>query len=149
MFNVQPLFNPLPSLPSFYTLLWLCSRISAQFRKSSSEFSLLEEQIRGRHPYYKECAILPRVRRSTAVVHRDVASGYVLFPVSTFDLIIYPGSTRAYNRGWACLFLVTIDREDPACSVASTTSRTSMSSQTIKVMFSTTLADLSPVVKRS
>jgi hypothetical protein len=143
-------FNPLASLSSFYTLLWLRSRILSHYRTSSSESSLLEERMRGKHPYYKECATLPRVRRSTGVVHRDVASGYVLFPTGTFNLIIYPGSTRPYNRGWACLFfLVIADRDDPACSVASTTSRMSSSSQIIAVIYSTTHADLKPAVKMS
>jgi GTPase SAR1 family protein len=67
-----------------------------------------------------------------------------------FALIISPGSTRPHYRGWACLFLLMIaDSEDPACSVANTTSRTNSSSQIIKAMLSTTPADSSLAVRKS
>ena len=61
-------------------------------------------------------------------------------PSSTQVQLESPGVT--VSGGWGCLFLpATIDREDPACSVACITSRTNSSSQVTKVTFFTTPAD--------
>jgi hypothetical protein len=49
-------------------LLWLPSRIFPQSQTSSSECSLLEEQMQARRPSYKGCVTPRRVRRSTGVV---------------------------------------------------------------------------------
>jgi hypothetical protein len=87
----------LVGFPSCNTLvLWVqirvileSSRVSPESQVSSSECSLLEEQMQGRRPSYKEYATLPRVQRSTGVIDGELASGYVLVPSNgTFDLII-------------------------------------------------------------
>jgi hypothetical protein len=37
------------------------------------------------------------------LIHREIASWYVLFPSGTSDLIVRQGSTEPYNGGWAGL----------------------------------------------
>jgi hypothetical protein len=73
---------------------------------SSSESSLLEGQMQARRPSCNECVTLRRVQRSTDVIHGDIVRGYVLVPSGTFNLIIWPGSTRPYDRSRTGLFLV-------------------------------------------
>ena len=72
-------------------ILRLCNRIARGSQMSDSECSLLEEPMQGRHPFYKGFAIRQRVRRSTGLVHRELAIRYILVPDETFYLIVYPG----------------------------------------------------------
>jgi hypothetical protein len=55
---------------------------------SSSESSLLEKQTREKLPSSRESATPPRVQRSTASIHRELAIGYVLVPFGTFNFIV-------------------------------------------------------------
>jgi hypothetical protein len=55
---------------------------------SSFESSLLGGRTPGRRPYCKKCVTPQRVQRSTGVIERETARGYVLVPSGTFNLII-------------------------------------------------------------
>jgi hypothetical protein len=45
------------------------------------------------------------------LIHREIASWYVLFPSGTSDLIVRPGSTEPHNGGWARLFFRVSDAD--------------------------------------
>jgi hypothetical protein len=78
--------NSLPPSPLYS---WLHRRIFPKTPTTSSfESSSSEEQMRERPRFSSEWVIPPRVQRSTGVIHRDVANGYVLIPGGTSDLII-------------------------------------------------------------
>ena len=147
----QPLFITSAFAKSFFDnplVLWLHNRIPPESRMSSSECSLSEERMQGKHRFCGAFAIRPKVRRSTGEVQTGLAIRYVVVPDETFDLIFYPGYIRAYNRGLIDLpLLATADHGIPACSVVNTTSMTNLPLQTMMAIFSTTPADLSQAVK--
>lgn len=127
--------------------LWMHSRTVSESQISSSGSSLSGGQMRERPPYCKEFATPWIVQRSTGTIDRELAIEYVLATSGPSDLIIFPDSTRPYNRGWAGLFLlVASNNVVPACSVARITSRTNSPFQATTVMFSMTLADSSGAV---
>jgi hypothetical protein len=73
--------NNLTRLTSFESLpIWMHSSSSPGFQLSSSESSLLEEQMQGRRRFFSESATPPRIQRSTELIHRELAIGYVLVP---------------------------------------------------------------------
>ena len=77
------------SLSSYDALvLWLHNRIAPDSKISSSECSLSEERMQGRRQFYREFAIQRKVQRSTGLIEEELAIGYGLIPVETFDLII-------------------------------------------------------------
>ena len=85
---------------SFESLISLKFPISLESPAlSSSGSSLLEERMRGRPPFSREFVTPRRVQRSTVVMNREIASGYVLIPSGPFHLIISPGSTRPFDGG--------------------------------------------------
>jgi hypothetical protein len=89
------------SLLSF--VLWIHNRFSLESPEtSSSESSSLEEQMQEKHRFCRGSVTPPTVQRSTALIHRDLAIGYVLVSGFSFHLTVSPGSTsRCYHRGWA------------------------------------------------
>ena len=99
-------------------MLSMSSKISHEHpSKSSFESSLLGERMRGRHQFSNESATPLRIQRSTALIQREYALGYVVVYFSPSDLTISPASaTRSQPGGRAGMFsLVTADRKDPAC----------------------------------
>jgi hypothetical protein len=83
-----PTKNSLPPLP---LCSWLHRRIFPESPTTSSfEFSLLEERTGERQHFSSEFAIPPKVQMSTALIHRDVANGYVLVPSGTSSLTVSP-----------------------------------------------------------
>ena len=89
------------SVLSYITLvLWMQPRTSHKSpAMSSSEFSLLGERTQEKRQFSSRSVTPPRVRRSTALVCREVTNWYVLTPSDTSDLIVYPDSTRTFDRG--------------------------------------------------
>ena len=69
--------------------LWLWLRVQSE--TSYSECLSLEEQIRGRHRFCRECATQQRVQISTDLVHRVLVIWCVLILNGTFNLTVYPG----------------------------------------------------------
>jgi hypothetical protein len=78
---------------------------------SSSESLSSGRPTQERHLFYRESATPRRVQRFTALIHRVIASWYVLFPSGTSDLIVRPGSTEPHNGGWARLFFRVSDAD--------------------------------------
>ena len=115
---VQYLCNISPRVSPHQSHTWIQSRISHPPPiMSSFESSSLEEQMRGRLLFYSESVTPPRVQRSTALIHREIAIQYALAPSGNFDLIIYPGSTQPFDGGWADLFFLSMaDRDDLDCT---------------------------------
>jgi hypothetical protein len=72
--------------------LWIHSslKIFPKSQMSSSESSSLEKQTQEKHPSSREFATPPTVQRSTVLIHRAHAIGYVLVPSGAFDLIVQP-----------------------------------------------------------
>jgi hypothetical protein len=98
IFVLTPLSSPISrtySASSYNTLVrWLQSRISpSPPRMSGSESSLSEGRMPGRLRFYSESVTPPRVQRSTALIHREIAIQYALAhsPSSNFDLIVFLG----------------------------------------------------------
>ena len=58
---------------------------------SSSGFSSLEDQMRGRLPSYRGSATQQRVQKSIGLIRRALANRYVLIPNAAFNLMVYPG----------------------------------------------------------
>jgi hypothetical protein len=135
-------------------ILWLHRRISPNSHAtSSSEFSSLEEQMRGRHRFSNESAIPPRDQRSSGsvLVDRGIASGYVLYSSDTYQshCLARSNSNLRWRLGRLFLMSAMADRDNPTRSVACTTLRTRLFSQSTMVIFSTTPADSRLVMKRS
>jgi hypothetical protein len=101
------------------------NRANPKPQKSSSESSLLEEQMRARHPSYKKYATPRRVQRSTGSINQGIASWYVPELSGAFDLrvTIWPRvQTRAFSRGLEVLLLfVMANREDHSFTVVCAT----------------------------
>ena len=118
---------------------------------SSSECSLLEEQMRAKLPYYRESVTQRRVQRSTSLVRRVLASWYVLIPIFVVNLtgMANPGSTRPHRGGWMHTSLSATTDNQPFDSVAFTILMMKSSLRSIRDMFSTTPADLRRAVQRS
>ena len=90
--------------------LWLQLRLQLRVpasQMSSSEYSSLEEQMRGRLQFCRKSATQRRAQRSTGLAHVVLAIRYVFIPNDAFNLnlIVYLGSTRPHNRGWMAIFL--------------------------------------------
>jgi hypothetical protein len=85
-------------------VLWIHLRIFPKPQMSSSESLSSGRPTQERHLSYREYVTPRRVQRFTALIHRELAIWYVLFPSGTSNLILRPGSTEPYYRGWARLF---------------------------------------------
>ena len=145
----------LPSTPSYtsycfsYNTLVLWHSVSSpDSQMSSSESSLLEEQMQEKRRSCREWSTPRRVQRYSDLTSREGRDWYVLLPSGSIYLITSPDSTRPFSGGQAGLFLpVTADRDDAAYSVACMTSKTNSYSRSMMAMFSTTPADLKPAVE--
>ena len=96
--------------PRFRHRLWLQLRLQMRVpasQMSSSEYSSLEEQMRGRLQFCKGSATQQRAQRFTGLADGVLAIRYVTIPNGAFNLnqIVYLGSTRAHNRGWMAIYL--------------------------------------------
>src|SRR6266850_7319616 len=69
-------------------VLWLHNRIFPMSQMSSSESSSLGKRTQERPPSSREFATPPRVQRSTASIHRELATRYVLVTIGSFNLIV-------------------------------------------------------------
>ena len=134
-----------------HLMLWR-SASSPDSQMSSSESSLLEEQMQEKRRSCREWSTPRRVQRYSDLISREGRDWYVLLSTGSFYLITSPDSTRSFSGGQAGLFLppllpVTADRDDAAYSVACMTSKTNLYSRSMTAMFSTTPADLKPAVE--
>ena len=107
-----------------------CHRLQLQFQPrvsasqiSGSEYSSLEEQMRGRLRSCRGSAKRQRAQRSTGLAHGVLAIWYVFVSNGAFNLnlIVSLGSTRPHNRGWMATFLsATANHEGSVNSMAAT-----------------------------
>jgi hypothetical protein len=84
----SPYAKPWPVLLIATFVLWLHNRIFPMSQMSSSESSLLGKRTQERPPSSREFATPPRVQRSTVLIHRELAVGYVLVISGAFNLIV-------------------------------------------------------------
>ena len=83
--GIQRLIITFTSLSSYNPLvLWPHNNISPDSQMSSSECSLSEERMQGRHPFYRGFVIRRRVQRSTGMVYGEIAFRYILILDGTF-----------------------------------------------------------------
>jgi hypothetical protein len=78
-------------LPIAAFLSWIHLRIFPKPQMSSSESLLSARPTQERHLFYRESVTPRRVQRFTALIHRELASWYVLFPSGTSNLIVRQG----------------------------------------------------------
>jgi hypothetical protein len=140
----------LACLPSYNTWISWHSRSSPESQMSSSESSLLEEQMQEKHQSCREWSTPRRVQRSTGLINRETRHLYVLLPAALSISSSCQVKKLDPSAEVGGLFSpVTTDRDDAACSVACMTSRTNSYSRSMTVMFSTTPVDLNLEVAKN
>jgi hypothetical protein len=90
----------LACLPSYNTWISWHSRSSPESQMSSSESSLLEEQMQEKHQSCREWSTPRRVQRYSDLISREGRDWCVLLPSGSFYLITSPDSTRPFSGGW-------------------------------------------------
>jgi hypothetical protein len=80
--QIPRVFSTLACLPSHNTWISWHSRSSLASQMSSSESSLLEEQMQEKHQSCREWLTPLRVQRYTGLINRETGHWYVLFSIA-------------------------------------------------------------------